>query len=78
MVVATDARPVLLLPFVAIPLAALLDNPKISLSSKAGSDLPTGLVRQRDRVAALLLEAACGGGIRPFEHLASVWVECQY
>jgi len=41
MVVATDARPVFFLPFVAFALAALLDNPEISLSASAGSDLPT-------------------------------------
>ena len=41
MVVAVDTRPVFFLLFVAIPLAALLDDPNISLSAQVGSDLPT-------------------------------------
>jgi hypothetical protein len=67
MVVATDARPVFLLPFVAIPLAALLDNPKISLSAPAGSDLPTW-VRYR------LRESPRRGKLdgRPFVRIAGV------
>jgi hypothetical protein len=40
MVVAIDKRPVFFLLFVAIPLAALRDNPKTLLSAQAGSDLP--------------------------------------
>jgi hypothetical protein len=51
MVVATDARPVFFLLFVAFALATLLEDPKISLSAPAGSDLPTW-VRYRLEIPA--------------------------